>query len=281
MTTSPDVLRIGLIADLHNGPNPVITRGVQAIALLENALKRIHRARVDMVVDLGDRINSGDRHSEQERLGQAADLLREIPEQRVHLLGNHDIDHLSPGDNERALQTECVSRVVRVGEWELLFWYANVNPGPHGYTLNTGDLEWLDHASAQLSRPTLLFSHIPIGGAPITGNRYFEKLPAGAACYSNAERAREIVRRQEAIVACIAGHTHWNTIHLADGVPHITVQSVTQSFTVPDKPTACHGILTLRQDRFRLEVVGNDPFIVERPIPSGDSRQLPSAEWSG
>ena len=46
-------------------------------------------------------------------------------------------------------------------------------------------------------------------------------------------------------VVWLAGHVHWNTVTLVDGIPHVTLQSLTETFTTHPEPAAAWGLLEL------------------------------------
>ena len=67
---------------------------------------------------------------------------------------------------------------------------------------------------------------------------------------------------------------HWNTLTQVDGIPHFTLQSLTESFTTSPDPAAAWTSLELG-DEVALQVHGRDPFqaklntarLAERSIP--------------
>lgn len=52
---------------------------------------------------------------------------------------------------------------------------------------------------------------------------------------------------------------HWNTLTTVDGIPHLTLQSLTESFTTMPEPAAAWGLLEL-DETIVWTVFGKDPF---------------------
>jgi hypothetical protein len=101
---------------------------------------------------------------------------------------------------------------------------------------------------------------VPVSGRAQTGNYYFERNPQ-ASTYPGAERARAVLRAVKVPVMWLSGHVHWNTLTVMDGIPHSTLQSLTESFTTHPAPAAAWGLLEL-DAAIALQVFGLDSFAV-------------------
>ena len=101
-------------------------------------------------------------------------------------------------------------------------------------------------------------SHVPVSGHSQVGNYYFEENPQSAT-YPEAARLRAILRSAKTPLAWISGHVHWNTVTKVDGMPHLTLQSLTETFTTGGEAAGTFGLLEL-SDRIDWRVVGKDPF---------------------
>jgi hypothetical protein len=101
-------------------------------------------------------------------------------------------------------------------------------------------------------------SHVPVSAHGQTGNYYFERNP-NSATYSGTDRLRAILRSATVPVMWLAGHAHWNTWTTVDGIPHFTMQSLTETFTTSPAPAAAWALLEL-DDTIALKVFGHDSF---------------------
>ena len=104
------------------------------------------------------------------------------------------------------------------------------------------------------------------------GNFYFEKAVPRGAHYVEGAAARDVIERSGNVIACLAGHTHWNARNTIDGVHYITIHSLTESFTTHPYPTGAFGILSI-DESLTVEVFGRDPALHRLPIkPLDDIR---------
>ncbi|MBP0650983.1 hypothetical protein J8J40_28425, partial [Mycobacterium tuberculosis] len=88
-----------------------------------------------------------------------------------------------------------------------------------------------------LSRPLASFSHAPFSGRDLTANYWFSA-NYGVSLYAGwVERVLAVVARAKVPVTWLSGHVHWNSVTHVDGIPHFTVQSLTETYTT--HPDAC------------------------------------------
>ncbi len=263
-------IKIGLIADTHAGRTVGTKKGEMASSLLRQALRELTEEDVCLIVDLGDRVNNGEVSEEREALTEVGRIFQELQLPRMHLVGNHDVVSLSISDHEQALAAACRSDLVELNGLAIIQWVPDATIGPGGFTLSPTDLEWLAETVNRVNQPAILLSHIPISDASMVGNYYFEQFKGGpydggAGNYSNAVEARKILRTNPWISLCVAGHVHWNSIRTVDGVRHLTVQSLTESFTTEGRPAGAYAILELVDGTMNLDVRGLDPIKLSVP----------------
>ena len=141
---------------------------------------------------------------------------------------------------------------------------------PGGFVLREADLIWLAATVEAADRPLVVMSHVPVSGHGQTGNYYFERNPASST-YPGAERARAVLARAKVPLVCIAGHVHWNTLTTVDAIPHLTLQSLTESFTTMPEPAGAFALLELGET-IAWTVHGKDPFTA-RIDPAGTLRR--------
>ena len=82
------------------------------------------------------------------------------------------------------------SHSMDVNGWHLVFWQADVHMSlDHEPTLTDDDLAWLESDLAASDLPAVVFSHVPLDGASMRGNYYFQANPQFGG-YSNVDRAQ-------------------------------------------------------------------------------------------
>ena len=79
------------------------------------------------------------------------------------------------------------------------------------------------------------------------GNYYFENAPERAT-YAEAATVRALLRRADVPIVWLSGHVHWNSMAIVDAVPHITLQSLSETWTSMPAPAVSWGLLELGRD---------------------------------
>ncbi|WP_316193063.1 metallophosphoesterase family protein [Bradyrhizobium sp. SZCCHNRI1029] len=263
--------RIAVIADIHHGRDTPTKRGSVALQLLERFVTEVNAEDIDAVIDLGDGISDED--PERDRLLQSdvAMCFAKLASTHHHVSGNHDVALLSLADNEAILDRPSGSRAVIVGDVRCVFWQPDVSLTPtRGFRLSASDLDALVQLLAQDDRPTLLVSHVPLSGHAQTGNYHFEANP-GHAAYAETDAIRAAIADAPCPIVGLAGHVHWNTLTTVDGTPHLTLQSLTETFISGD-PAEAAGILTIGDGSLRWTVTGREPLSVTLPWPRTKAR---------
>jgi len=271
--------RIALVSDIHHGSQSLTKCGPAALGLLTEFVRFVGDARPDAVIDLGDRINHVDPHTDKRLQADVAEALRPISAPVYFICGNHDRDHLSVVDNEAILGQSLDHRTIDIGAWRIVLWRADTRirrqskDGLSGFVLPEADLLWLAGVVRAADRPLAIMSHVPVSGQAQTGNYYFER-NAAAATYPTAARARAVVREARVPVVWLAGHVHWNSATIVDGIPHLTMQSLTESFTTSPDPAGAWALLEL-DDAIALRVLGQDPFDIKLDAAATLRRWVP------
>lgn len=260
-----NALKIALIADIHHGMDIGTKLGSAALALMQPFVDWVNAIRPDLVVELGDRINDLDKDADLKWTRDVAHAFTAVQRPCVHILGNHDAAELSRAESENVMQTTFASHSRDVEGYHLVFWNSAVCFADGGFRLGSDDLAWLEADLTATALPTLIFSHLPLDNGSMIGNFYFEKAVPKGAHYAEGAAARDIIERSGNVIACLAGHTHWNARNTIDGVHYITIHSLTESFTTHPYPTGAFGILAI-EDSLTVEVFGRDPALHRLPI---------------
>ncbi len=261
-----EVLSIGLVTDVHHGAQHGTKVGSAALPLLREFEHWANRHPLDLVVELGDRINNVDAAADEALTRAVAPAFSKIAAPRAHLLGNHDNHDLSRTLAEAAMQVSFASWSRDLKGFHLVFWNANTcAKGKQQFMADAAELAWLESDLAATELPTIVFSHLPLDEGSMIGNYYFEKYLAGFAHYGNSAQAREMLERSGKVILCVSGHTHWNARNTIDGIHYVTIHSLTESFTTWPHPTGAYALLRV-DEQIRIEVYGRDPAYYRLPV---------------
>jgi 3',5'-cyclic-AMP phosphodiesterase len=250
-------LRIGIVTDVHFGPDSPSVLGSAAPRLLARSLERLGELEPQLLVDLGDRLTDETPEIDLERLRTLAGLFGAAGVHSEHLRGNHDL--LPPTVHQRLLGRSVTNRSHDVRGWHLVF--LDSFDGSIEGALTPGTLGWLEADLARNSLPTVVFSHQPLDGEPLIGNPIFEVEYAAHAHPKGHEAARTILASAGSVRLAVNGHAHWNHRVEVDGVPYVTLQSLVARDAAGD-PAGAHALLELGETSSFLRVFGAEPFEV-------------------
>ncbi len=243
-------LKIAVVTDIHHGQDAEAKKGSRALPLLKKFARFVAREKPDLVFDLGDRISDEDPETDirlEEEVSEAFKPIRRVAPV-FHICGNHDRDFLSVEQNEKILGQSLENLTLDFGAWRIALFRADtLIRRPGGFSCAQKDLDWLERTVADADRPLLIASHVPVSGHSQIGNHYFENNADSSTYPREAARIRALLRASRVPTAWISGHVHWNTLTTVDGIPHMTQQSLTESFVMNSEtgqakhagPTVC------------------------------------------
>ncbi|MGJ4931414.1 metallophosphoesterase family protein [Bradyrhizobium sp. HKCCYLS2038] len=257
--------RIAVIGDIHHGRDTPTKRGSAAMPLLSRFVAEVNAVRIDAVIELGDRISDESPERDRKLAEEVADQFTRLSAPRHHVSGNHDVAMLSLADNEAILGRPTGSRALVIGNVRCAFWQPDVRlTRERGLHLAADDIADLQRLLAD-ERPTLLISHVPLSGHAQTGNFYFERNP-GHATYAEIDSIRGVIAQAPCPIIALAGHVHWSTLTTVDGTPHLTLQSLTETF-ISGEPAEAAGLLEIDGGVVRWTISGREPLSVTLPWP--------------
>lgn len=262
------MLRLAVITDVHHGSDTFTKKGTAALPLLRQFVDTTNDDAVDGIIDIGDRISDENHERDRALASEVAEILKGLRVPRYHVCGNHDLAHLSLEENADILDVPLQSRAVVMDGLRLVFWQPDVRlTREHGFHLAEGDLKVLERLLGDDDRRTLLVSHVPLSGASMRGNYWFENNPAHAS-YAETAAIRQLLAEAPCQVFTLAGHVHWNSVTTADGITHLTQQSLTETFTTQPHPAGAMGLVSINGEFLTWRVQGLDPIEVTIPFPA-------------
>jgi predicted phosphodiesterase len=219
-------LRIGLVTDIHYGPDVDVRTGSAARPLLAGFTERMRQQfRPDLVVDLGDRINDVDLESDRARLREVREMLETAGRPVVYAWGNHDLINVPSAEACAILGKKADHESLDANGYHLVVLNSQ-DPTVEriGGTLSAAQLDWLEQDLGQTSRPVVVFCHHPLD----------EQDPGRHWYFAASGRVRAVFN----------GHMHLNTVEVIDGVPYVTVMSLVDS-RITNGPSGCFAEIVL------------------------------------
>ncbi|MEQ9153365.1 MAG: HAD-IIA family hydrolase [Parvibaculum sp.] len=270
-----DALKLAIVTDIHHGADTGTKRGSAALPLLRRFIAFADDWGPDAVLDLGDRISDVDAATDRALMAEVAAAFEAVRQPRYHLLGNHDVAYLSVDENAGAFGSDLRHRSVVVNGWRLVFWQADTFiHRPQGFRLRPSDLDWLRAELAASAEPVLLFSHVPLGGGSMVGNYYFQENPQYGGYLADGAAIRRVIADSSKVKLCAAGHVHWNALHTVDGIPFLSLQSLTETCTTGE-PAAAWSTLEIAAGEVLWHGHGLDGVVMTLRLPKDGER------WTG
>jgi 3',5'-cyclic-AMP phosphodiesterase len=232
-------LRIGVVTDIHNGPDMDTRIGSVAIPMLERFVAAMHRFKPDVIVDLGDRINDVSVDEDRTRIQAVRDRLASVGAPVLFLYGNHDLINVKPEEQRRILGKKGDYESVDLKGFHLILLNSQ-DPtfGGVGGTLSTKQLNWLEEDLRTSQGPVLVFCHHPLNEQDFSEHWYFGN-HADYALVVNRERARKLLVASGRVRAAFHGHMHWNHVTVSEGVAYVTVESLICNGLTGGPPAGC------------------------------------------
>jgi len=260
-------LRIGLITDIHSGPDMDTRLGSAAFPLLDRFVKEMSRRfRPDLIVDLGDRINDVSASEDVERIGRVKSRLESVGVPVLFLHGNHDLINIDKRQMRELLGKKSdYESMDFMGYHLVLLNTQDPTFGGVGGTISEDQLRWLDEDLDRCTGPVLIFSHHPLDEQKFDSHWFFAKHPDFALAV-NRERSRALFARSGKVKAVFNGHMHWNNVEVIDGIPYITIGSLVDGGLTDGRPASAFAEVTLDEGvRVSVEVRGELPMSFSYP----------------
>jgi Icc protein len=259
-------MRLGLVADVHFGPptgfdGKLRKLGDQAAELTREFVARMNRdVKPDLVVNLGDVVEDQSREEDLARYAEFLQIMAALECEILHLAGNHDLRKLTVDDLGRLWQSDHgLYHSLDRGGFHLVVLSA-LHRGELYIELPREQETWLRADLERARLPTIVLLHHPLADMDLCQNRWFERDPE-LCLVRGRERVRRILEASGKVAAVFGAHAHWNHLGLAEGIPYVTLQSLTENIDedFPGRPARAFALVDLDPGRILVRVFGEQP----------------------
>jgi alkaline phosphatase len=236
-------LRLGLLTDLHYADKPAhgSRHYRESIAKVEEAAKRFDQEKPDLVVCLGDLIDSGATlEDEKGYLRRIVNELRGIPGKRHFVLGNHCVENLTKPEFLGMVGQEKSYYSFDASGYHFVVLDAcfTSDGTPYGRKnfkwadarLPPAELEWLQADLRQSPRKSIVFAHQCLDVIPPFGVK-------------NGPAVRKILEESGKVLAVLQGHFHWGNYQELGGLHYCTLSAVIEGSGAANNAYAMMDIL--------------------------------------
>lgn len=272
--------KLAIVTDAHWGP-PKSIKGRKlthlAEPLLSDFVTQINdKIKPDAVLELGDLIEdivSDEGQNLPPSLAGALDLDNYLHGWTLldgckcpvyHVAGNHDTWIVDRDALTSIWNTPEAYYSVDVGDVHVAVLYTQaIEPQSMTTHIPHEQLIWLKDDLAATDKSVIIGTHHSLADQDLTGNYWFEGLPQEC-LVQNRAKARAVIASAGNVMAVFNGHLHWNNVTHHDGIPYITIQSLTQDIDGSGTPARAHAEVTIDAGFLWVEVMGSDPYLYQR-----------------
>jgi alkaline phosphatase len=223
-----DVLRIGLITDLHYADKPPAGSRYyrETLSKLAEAAERFQADRPALVVELGDLIDAADSvEVEQAYLKTINEQFSKTSAERHYVLGNHCVDMLTKEEFLAGVERERSYYSFDRGGFHFVILdacfrsdgqpYGRKNAHWTDANIPPAELEWLKADLQSTDKKTIVFAHQRLD---VSGNH----------AVKNASQIREALEASGKVLAVFQGHSHQNDYREIAGIHYTTLVAMVE-----------------------------------------------------
>ena len=250
------VFKLGIVGDIHCGPDIQSMLGSRAPAMLEAFDEAMQTFRPDCIIDLGDRINDVAAGQDRQRSAWVRTQLLKHGVPVFHVLGNHDLANLTKGELERVLDKRGPYESADLNGVRLVVLDTQDPPFERtGGDIGSEQRNWLEETLAKAPHPALVFCHHPLDEQSLEGHWYFADHPTHALARQRAP-VRTILERSRKVRAVFSGHLHWTRATELNGIPYVTLGSLVDGGFTNGRPSGTFASVTVEGKTIDVRVAG-------------------------
>jgi 3',5'-cyclic AMP phosphodiesterase CpdA len=249
-------MKIGVVADIHCGPDTDMQLGSQSPAMLEAFGEAMEAFKPDLIVDLGDRVNAIAAGQDRRRTVWVRRTLAEMGVPVYHSIGNTDLTNLTKPELMEILAKGAPQECVDGAGFRILLLDSLDPPFERvGGHIGREQCEWLEATLRERPDPCLVFSHHPLDEQSLAGHHYFAARPEHA-YVANRARVRTVLEEGRRVRAVFSGHLHWTRATWISGIPYATIGSLVDCGYTGGRPCGAFATVTAEDSDIDVQVHG-------------------------
>ncbi len=231
-------VRFVVISDAHLGNDRVTpekrigTFGSQAPKLLASVARDVKKGTHDFLLSLGDAIRDDNSVVDIQNLKRFRELIKRSNIPTYHVLGNHDVAHVTPLAAARALGMKQPYYAFDMGGVRFITIYGDSRLGVEKdnskVPVDKKQLAWLAKQIRTAEKPIIIFTHVPIDEPAENKGPYtfYWKAHPWRAVVENRATIRKLFDKN--VIAVFSGHYHQHKLSTLNGVKYFYAPSITE-----------------------------------------------------
>ena len=248
--------RMVIFSDLHYAPKIPISNGSEigrkliekSLPVFEKLLYKINNElKPDIVFNLGDLIEDfNDKEIDKKNYSFILEKLKTLNCPFYSATGNHDLRSMDTREElEQIMGYEHSTFSLDFLGYHFIVLGLELDNDKsdkfggilRAHSVSKKDLKWLEDDLKKNEKPCIIFSHYSFAEDDMKGNFWFGRGNAERGVLGNGREVKEILKKDENLIAVFSGHQHWTKFHIEDGISHFVVGSLSENINddgVPD-----------------------------------------------
>lgn len=250
------VIKLGIISDIHNGPN----KETKVAKLLRAFVSQMNdNFKPAFVVVLGDLHTFVNFDVDCASIRGIKEIFQALELPVYYVLGNHDIVNLTKEKFRNILGIDCEYTSFNFGNYHFVLLDAQDETiGGNEGNISESQLRWLRNDLENTSKKTVIFSHQALDKQDLMQNIRFKDSPSSA-FVKNKDKVREILDNSRKVIAVFNGHVHWNNMQIINNIPYFSIHSLVETWTTNGKLCGAYAQVYLCSDNAKVDILGRDP----------------------
>jgi len=256
-------MKFAIISDIHLGPGASYNGKIReitenAVLFVNDFIDRMNNdVKPAFVVVLGDLINETNYNEDVRNISLLVDLFKKL-ECPVHFVaGNHDLKKVSENELVSLFNYKKLFYSFDSGNFHCIVLFSRRNRDKDNITVFDEQLDWLKN-ELNIDKKCIVFLHHSLADQDLRGNPWFEGKP-DFCLVANRKDVRNVLEARNNVVAVFNGHLHWDRMHVHNGIPHFTVQSLIENEDDKGVPSRAYTIVDIDKTKVVVQIKGNYP----------------------
>ena len=248
-------MKVIVFSDLHYGATSNVSNifskrksGHLSMVVGESLVKRINEINSDIVVNLGDTIESSIFHSnefgtvsesdfknieknDKKDLSEIMGVLNKIKAPLFSVIGNHELVAIERNEVSKIMGHKKPTFSINLNDHHFVFLGV-----AKGRILPAEDLMWLEKDIKGNKFPSLYFIHYGVAEDDMQGNWWSENNKNFNPLLENRDELKKILKTDKNLLGVFCGHQHWTKTIVEDGITYFVIGSLVEDMLGDGKP---------------------------------------------
>ena len=235
-----------------------------SVEIVDKLINKINKEKPDVSICLGDLIEDKFNHGkDKENYTYIWNKLKNIQVPFYSVIGNHDLRTMnSRRELEEIMGYKNATFSFDLKGYHFIILTTDIREDLGGddggvykaQCMSEKEINWLKEDLDKNKLPCVIFTHFGLAEDKQIGNYWFEKKPE-AGLMNNRKEVKNIIKRDNNIIAVFSGHQHWTKQLNEDGKDYYILGSLTENIDMQGIPDGVY--LEVKLEDRNVEIIEN------------------------